>query len=550
MNSPSQPINQDIFLKEISELFLILFQRKSNLSDIPSFLERIGKATQMDEVCIFENVSGNQTRQMFHWNSECFVSTLDDEYRGALSWDSCPEVKAFLESGQSINDFEINSSNNRILKPSIENTIKSFLLIPIFVKDHFWGFMSLYSFRYKYYFTEAQIFSLISFSKALIDALGSGSLNNSTGKRKRKDNKTLALFDLVSKNVDDVLFLLDGKYRIIYCSPAYEKLSKSKLADNSSFLELFDLEIEAFSKALEFGVHKLISEKYFSSINRTVAIEHIIKPLIDETVGRGKFLISSRDVTDREKMLKNIKSNLNKERELNKLKSKFISMTSHELRTPLSTILSSVDLLEIISDSMVDQNHKEKLMKHIRKIQVQINRLNRIISEVFILEKSSLQNSDARLELIDVNSITKQILFNYFKDAFEQFELKLHEVPLLIKADKEWIINIIRNIIENAIKYGRPDIKKPVIITLPKENYVRFVVEDFGLGIPKEDQPFIFESFFRSSNVLNLKGTGLGLAIVKELVDKLKGKIHIESVVGTGTKVIIDLPYEKIDITS
>ncbi|WP_289029484.1 GAF domain-containing sensor histidine kinase [uncultured Algoriphagus sp.] len=545
MNIQAKPNYQDHLLKEISESFLILNRSKSITKDIPVILEKIGSATGVDRVYIFKNINEDSLSYIFEWNNEGTPSQIEFEPLKKLPWSVFPELKEVLEKNLPINDFVSNSKNDWFRELMDEQHIVSYLFVPIFVKNKFWGFIGFDNCSRYELFSEGQLSALRSLAEVLGNVLYSSRVEKQKAKAEKNEKQTLKLFNLLSKNVDDILFLLDKDFKITYYSPSYEKLTKERLKYGESFLELFNLKEENFSSLNLINNYKIITEKFFEKINRKVSIEHIVKPIGKEISLKNKFLISSRDVTDREKLLHKITTNLNKERELNRLKSKFISMTSHELRTPLSTILSSVDLLEIISDSMVDQSHKEDLIKHIRKIQIQINRLNRIISEVFVLEKSSSEKLEKRLEWIDLNAIVKQILFNYFKEAYEQFELKLHPEPILIQSDKEWIINILRNVIENAIKYGKTEIQKANITTAKFENKILFEVEDFGLGIPKNDQPFIFESFYRSSNVLNQKGTGLGLAIVKELVDKINGQILFQSKEGYGTKFVIEIPNEK-----
>jgi len=545
MNSPSKSINQDYLLKEISESFLILNRSRSVVNDIPKILEKIGRATGVDRVYIFKNVKDDYLSYIFEWNNEGISPQIEFEQLKNLPWSVFPELRRVLEKNLPINDFVNNSKNDWFRELMDEQHIVSYLFVPIFVKSKFWGFMGFDNCSSYELFSEGQLSALRSLAEVLGNVLYSSKVSKQKELAEKKEKQTLQLLELLSNNVDDILFLLDKDFRITYSSPSYEKLTKEKLKQGENFFELFNLNEEDFKNAGTSENHKIISEKFFEKINRKVSIEHLVKPITKEIGAKNKYLISSRDVTDREKLIHKITVNLNKERELNRLKSKFISMTSHELRTPLSTILSSVDLLEIISDSMKDQSHKEDLMKHIRKIQIQINRLNRIISEVFVLEKSSSDNADIRLEWIDLNGIIKQILFNYFKEAYEQFELKLHPEPILIQTDKDWIINILRNMIENTIKYGKTEIQKGIITTSNSKGKILFEIEDFGIGIPKSDQPFIFESFYRSSNVLNQKGTGLGLAIVKELVDKINGQILFQSKEGYGTKFVIEIPDEK-----
>ncbi|WP_026947027.1 sensor histidine kinase [Algoriphagus marincola] len=540
---PNQIIH-DQLLKEISETFLILNRSKNIKTDIPKILEKIGNATKVDRVYIFKKIKGNNISYIYEWNNQNVLPQIDFEPLQNLPMNLFPDLNKLFEDNLPINDYVSNSKNDWFRELMEEQQIISYLFMPILVQNKFWGFIGFDNCSSYKLFTDGQISALQSLAEVIGNVLYTFKVSKQKRKAEKREKETLTLFEILSKNVEDIIFLLDENLKIIYYSPAFEKLTKESIEDNQSFTELFKIEINELTKIKIDSNHKIITENYFSKINKIIAIEHIIKPL-DNFNNLGKYIVSSREVTEREKLLKNIKINLNKERELNKLKSKFISMTSHELRTPLATILSSVDLLEIISESLIDQAHRENLMKHIRKIQIQINRLNHIISEVFILEKSSSNDYVARVETFEINDVIKQILFNYCKDASNKFELNLHSSPIIIKTDKDWFINILRNIIENAIKYGKPHLKKPKISSSIIGKKIQLIIEDFGIGIPKADQAFIFDSFFRSSNVLNMKGTGLGLTIVKELVNKLNGQITFTSSEGFGTKFVIEFPNEK-----
>jgi signal transduction histidine kinase len=114
----------------------------------------------------------------------------------------------------------------------------------------------------------------------------------------------------------------------------------------------------------------------------------------------------------------------------------------------------------------------------------------------------------------------------------------------LIYSDSVWLTHIFKNIVENALKYTLPENPAPELTLDFRPKFFEIKIKDYGVGIPKEDQKYIFNSFFRSKNVSNIKGTGLGLSIVNEFVKKLGGKIKFKSEPGKGSEFIIMLPYK------
>jgi signal transduction histidine kinase len=256
------------------------------------------------------------------------------------------------------------------------------------------------------------------------------------------------------------------------------------------------------------------------------------------------------DITDKELVLEELKRNLEKEIELNQLKSKFISMTSHELRTPLATILSSVDLIEIISNGIKEAKGQEGLIKQTKKIHIQLGRLTQIISDVMLIER----NNEGKLLYnqidVDIKSLLTQLVFNQFgtNENDSKIQLNLGINPVIVNSDPALLFHIFRNLIENAVKYTPEGSPKPILKMIPLEKSIEIQIVDFGIGIPQSDTKYIFDTFFRASNVRNIKGTGLGLSIVSDLVKKLDGKLTFSSIENQGTIFTITIPYERKNI--
>ncbi|TRX52676.1 PAS domain S-box protein [Fulvivirga sp. M361] len=228
---------------------------------------------------------------------------------------------------------------------------------------------------------------------------------------------------------------------------------------------------------------------------------------------------------------------LERERELNELKSRFVSMASHEFRTPLSTILSSASLIERYSKP----ENEGKREKHVGKIKTAIGNLKEILDD--FLSVSKLEEGRIGLNLTTVNAsmIAEEVI-----DQVTPLCLSDQNIKLLIKgkerefeADDKVIQIIFVNLISNGIKYSQRDIKVTLNYT---EKNLKISIKDDGIGIPPEDQKHMFERFFRAKNATNIQGTGLGLNIVKKYVELLKGQISFQSKLGYGTTFTVNIP--------
>ncbi|KAA3640705.1 MAG: PAS domain-containing sensor histidine kinase [Bacteroidetes bacterium] len=228
-----------------------------------------------------------------------------------------------------------------------------------------------------------------------------------------------------------------------------------------------------------------------------------------------------------------------KEKELNAMKTRFVSLASHEFRTPLSTILSSADLVEAYTDA----TQQDKRLKHTQRIKSAVNNLNTILNDFLSL---------SRLDEKKVEAKPVEFSFNEFKaEIVDQTQgllkpgQKLHHVDDLetehICLDKQLLKNILLNLLSNAIKYS--DENKTIACRSYLENDDLVIeVKDEGIGIPKEEQKHLFTRFFRAKNVENIKGTGLGLNIVRNYVELMDGKINFTSEEGKGSTFIVTIP--------
>lgn len=256
----------------------------------------------------------------------------------------------------------------------------------------------------------------------------------------------------------------------------------------------------------------------------------------------GTYQAIFRDITEKKKAEEEIKIALEKEQELNALKSRFISVVSHEFRTPLAGLLLSVELLEKYSDKWDIAKKKEQY----RKIYNSIRYTNMLLDDVTLIGKDDLGKLECNPSEFNLTNLSYQAMEDA-KAVSGKNEISIiadiAENMSNIYLDEFLVRHILSNLLTNALKYSLPG--SPVKYVVKLENSCIYItVSDEGIGIPEEDLKDIYERFHRAQNVSNVKGTGLGLSIVKRSVELMLGEIRIESKVGTGTTVYIKLPEQ------
>jgi len=221
-----------------------------------------------------------------------------------------------------------------------------------------------------------------------------------------------------------------------------------------------------------------------------------------------------------------ISNSLENERELSKLKSRFISMASHEFRTPLSTIQLSASLI----DKYAEPAGITEISRHTGKIKGSVTGLTAILNNFLQMEKLETGKVEANMSEFDLVELSEEITEEMQQLAKTKQVLNYTNVGALsdITLDKNLLKNCIVNLITNAIKYSGDD----AVIEFITENNAgncTIQVKDNGIGIPKEDQKYLFQAFFRAHNTGTIPGTGLGLNIVARHVELMNGSVEFES---------------------
>lgn len=234
---------------------------------------------------------------------------------------------------------------------------------------------------------------------------------------------------------------------------------------------------------------------------------------------------------------------LKKERELNELKTKFLSLVSHEFKTPLSGILTSSMLLA--KYKLTEQQDKRE--KHLSIITNKVHYLNNILNDFLSIEKLEKGEVKYDLKKCSLNNTineTVQGLHLLLKSGQQVIINNLIEEDILFQ-DPKILALAMSNLLSNAIKYA-PENSKIILKTMQKDGVTTFQVIDHGLGIPEKDQKNIFQRYFRAENVLLNEGTGIGLNIVKSHIENLGGLITFVSEENKGSTFTLQFPNHAV----
>ena len=263
--------------------------------------------------------------------------------------------------------------------------------------------------------------------------------------------------------------------------------------------------------------------------------------VVRDGVGNSvEWIGSSIDISDRKQAEEEVRVALEKERELNDLKSRFVTMTSHEFRTPLAIIKSSGQLLERYEWERAQQ------LEQLGQILSAAQHMTHLLDDVLTLgraEAGKLNFDPQPLELTPFcERLVSEIRAGLGGDRTIELSIEAADRTILPVVDEKLLRQILDNLLANAIKYSLPGSPIRAALRYHRDRVI-IQIQDRGIGIPPEDLPHLFESFHRAKNVGTIPGTGLGLAIVKRCVELHGGAIEVTSKVSVGTTFSVTLPF-------
>ncbi|GAL75961.1 MAG: PAS domain-containing sensor histidine kinase [Nonlabens ulvanivorans] len=262
---------------------------------------------------------------------------------------------------------------------------------------------------------------------------------------------------------------------------------------------------------------------------RTDSLNQAVKSLQDEIVLRKEAERSANEA-------------LQKEKELNELKTKFLSLVSHEFKTPISGILTSATL----ASKYTKEEHQEKRVKHLNTIKSKVKYLNTIIDDFLSIERLDTGKTNYKITSFPLSKVLNEVIYDanvHLKDE-QSINYPKNADAITIEFDEKILELSLSNLIHNAVKYSGEgtivDIK-----VVEKVNFIEILIIDQGIGIPEHEQRFVFDRYFRAENVLLNPGTGIGLNIVKNHLKNLGGNITFQSKENEGSTFAITIPTSK-----
>lgn len=321
----------------------------------------------------------------------------------------------------------------------------------------------------------------------------------------------------IFSSIQEAVVLLDKEGKILLYNESFKKLCKTS-PEGKNYLEV------------------LISSEFNEIVKK--AIKENKNLLKEINILEESYLCSISFVSEKELVV--LFYNITEHKQLQSIKKELVANIAHELKTPLTTIRGFTETLD---DEITNKEHKH----YLERILSNTDRLTKIVNDLTTL--SQLEDRNFKLELEEINIVE---LVEHIKQLFEMkvkqknldFVIELKKDLKPIKADKFRLEQVLINLIDNALRYTEKGYIKISITQDEQKTYI--VVEDTGIGIPKEYHSRVFERFFVVDKARSRQtgGTGLGLSIVKHIVELHKGEIFLESQVGVGTKFKVVLNNE------
>ncbi|GAK59484.1 response regulator receiver sensor signal transduction histidine kinase [Candidatus Vecturithrix granuli] len=374
-----------------------------------------------------------------------------------------------------------------------------------------------------------------------------------------EDNERILVIDDNPKNLDMLAELLDEQNFIVLF--ALDGLSGIQRAECGKpdliLLDIMMPDIDGFETCRRLKMSAAtrdIPVIFMTALSDTAdkikgftlgAVDYITKPIQPaEVVARIRTHLQLQRL-QQDLYIKNseLQAALQREKEFNALKSRFISIASHEFRTPLTTIQMTADALKRYGERMAE----EKKSECFDRIKSAVKRMTDLLNDVLMLSRAEAEIHEFHPVLTDMKMLAEQVLYEFRSMSAESHHINvsISGQDFEIVADPKLLRYILSNLLSNAIKYSPPHSQIHVDLTRTNKEMI-FRIQDQGIGISEQDQSHLFHAFHRGGNVGEISGTGLGLAIVKQFVDLHQGAITVESTLNQGTTFTIVFPIRSV----
>lgn len=320
--------------------------------------------------------------------------------------------------------------------------------------------------------------------------------------------------------------IINEKYDVpvVYLSASSDAETMNKVVGtNPSAYVIKPFNIRELNMVIELAIYKDRKEKELQKLNNE--LEEKVKQRTAELYQANQDLTKA----------------LEKEREINELKSRIVLNVSHGFKTPLTSILSSAQLMQIYAEK--DHPFKVKITKHAFKIENSVRALNNLLTSVLFFGKADANRMEYKPKKIFCQAFVKEVLDTVKAGIDNDVKIKteLINLPKTMTSDSELLYQVFENLLSNGTKYSKEGSEVHFKLEFD-DNKLIGTVTDAGIGIPVSEQDQLFERFFRAKNVGIIEGSGLGLSIAKKCVDVLNGEISVNSAAGKGTQFKVIIP--------
>lgn len=369
---------------------------------------------------------------------------------------------------------------------------------------------------------------------------------------RKKNELELQRMAFVAEKTNGIVMITDAEKRIIWVNNSFEEILGYKSEEVIGFDPAVFLQgPETSPITIQDIACSLQSTGTFSGeiLNYTKSGTQIwlylnIAAVYDDAGKLINYVAVENDITLIKMAEQRLQKAIEKERELNRFKTQFVSLASHQFRTPLATIRSSIDLLDLKKESTgISTCFAESFQRHKAIMAEETTRMTELMENILDIGRMD----EGRIEVSKKNLPFKEFMDEFVKSNVEpngqqrKLSYFFNASNRIISIDTILLCNVLRNVVSNAFKYSEGKQAPELTVNFQKGNYL-ITVKDYGIGIPKKDQPFLFQSFFRASNAKIFPGSGLGLMIAKKLIMIHGGNIDLESKIGNGCTITIQLP--------
>ncbi len=370
-----------------------------------------------------------------------------------------------------------------------------------------------------------------------------------------KKNQELQQLAIVAEKTNSIVIITDSIGRVEWVNSSFTELSEYTLEElygrTCEMLhgpETNMIEIEKIVKAISNATSYHGEILNYSKSGKPYWLLLDLTPVFDAGLNVVQFVSVQNDITSHKTAEKNTQAALEKERMLNQFKSHFINLASHEFRTPLATIQSSMDILNlrISQQLLMPDDITKSFTQHHNRIEQEIKWMTEVMNNILVLGKTDAGRMMLKRKKICCNELLNDLINDKasLSNGNDEFSFKVTGEPFFMHLDPQLMRHVLYNLLSNASKYSKGSAQIPEVHAHYSADELHIKFRDYGIGIPEDEIQYLFTSFYRASNTINIHGIGLGLVIVKQLIELHGGTVSVESTFGSGAQFTIILPKQ------